>query len=730
MTKRKRQDRVPVNNPPAPSAAELPSPAPGGLLPVISFLLVLVTVLAFWQVGRSGFINFDDNQYVTANNTVKQGITAKGIVWAFTTGHASNWHPLTWISHMTDVQLFGLHPAWHHVMSLLFHLANTVLLFLILHRMTKALWQSAFVAALFALHPLHVESVTWVAERKDVLSTFFWFFTMGAYALYAERPVLKRYLAVCAFFALGLMAKPMLVTLPFVLLLLDYWPLRRLELDLPEDRAKGRRKGKGRRTRPAIPRWTTVRPLLMEKAPLFALAALSCVVTFLSQSRGGAMPGMEILPFSARLGNVLVSYIAYMGKMLWPADLAVLYPHPVWWPSWKVALGAVVLPLLTTVLVVRMGRKFPYAPMGWLWYVGTLVPVIGIVQVGSQAMADRYTYVPLIGLFVVAAWGIPELLKNFPRRRGALAALSALCLLCLFIQTWRQVSYWRNNFTLYDHALAITERNGVIYTNRGVAYWMMGNYGAAIADIDKAIEINPRAALAYLNLGVAYTGLRDYARSVDAYSKAIEINPKQAAAYRHRGVTYYTGLADSRRAIADFTKAIEIEPDKPENHTSRGAAYVAVGEYARAVADFTKAVEISPGFAAAYHSRGATRGVLGDYPGAIIDFTTAIRINPRFAAAYHSRGTAYWAMGKQAEAIADFTRAIELNPYFALAYHDRGAAYYAVGDRARATADLARATQLDPRRAPDNGRGRATSGAATAPAKTQGPGGAGSLGSP
>ncbi|NLW36825.1 MAG: tetratricopeptide repeat protein [Syntrophorhabdus aromaticivorans] len=713
MTKENQRNHLPVNDPLVPPAVELPSPPEGNFLPVISFFLVFVTACAFWQVGRCGFINYDDNQYVTGNIHVRQGITKTGLVWAFTSGHASNWHPLTWISHMVDVQVFGLRPAWHHIMNLLLHLANTVLLFLVLHRMTKALWQSVFVAALFALHPLHVESVVWVAERKDILSTFFWLLTMGAYALYVERPVLKRYFAVCGFFALGLMAKPMLVTLPFALLLLDYWPLGRLALDQPEDREKGGRKGKGRQIHPAVLLWTKVRPLIVEKTPLFTLAALSCVVTFFVQRHGGAMVGGEILPFSARLANALVSYAAYIGKMFWPTKLAVLYPHPGWWPFWKIALAAVVLPLLTA-LAMRVGRKCPYVPVGWFWYVGTLVPVIGIVQVGSQAMADRYTYVPLIGLFVVAAWGVPELLARLPRRRETLAVFAALCLLCLSCQTWRQVSYWRNDITLYTHTLAVTERNGMIYTNRGVAHWMMGNFSAAIADINKAIEINPGAALAYLNLGVAYRSLRDYARSIEAFNKAIEYDPKQALAYLNRGVAYYKGLTDSRRAIVDFTKAIEIEPERTENHTSRGAAYVALGEYTRALADFTKAVEISPGFAAAYHSRGATRGLLEDYPGAIADFTAAIRINPGFAAAYHSRGTAYWAMGKQAEAVDDFTRAIQMNPYFALAYHDRGAAYHAMGDRARATADLARAAELDPRyavgRASGGGRGRHAGG--------------------
>ncbi|WP_051408851.1 tetratricopeptide repeat protein [Syntrophorhabdus aromaticivorans] len=562
MEEIKRSDRVPVQNPPKPPATRLPLSAED-LLPVISLLLVFMTVLAFWQVARSEFINFDDNVYVTENSHVLQGITRGSITWAFTTGHASNWHPLTWISHMVDVQVFGLRPTWHHLMNLLFHIANTVLLFFVLHRMTKALWQSAFVAALFALHPLHVESVAWVAERKDVLSTFFFMLTIGAYSLYVEERNFRRYALLLLFFAFGLLSKPMLVTLPFVLLLLDYWPLGRLERNpAGEDPAQT-----------PIFRWATVRPLLVEKIPLFALAAFSCVVTYFVQHHGGMMRGMEILSLGTRLANALVSYAAYMGKMLWPVNLAVLYPHPVWWPAWKVIAGAVVF-LSLTALAVKTGRRRPYLPVGWLWYVGTLIPVIGIVQVGSQAMADRYTYIPLIGLFIIAAWGIPGLLVRLPRRREILVALSALCLICLFFLTWKQVSYWRSSITLYNHTLAITKRNGAIYMNRGTAYLVLGDYRAAIEDLGRAIEIDPKFAPAYLNRSTAYGVMGDHARAVADLNKALEINPQYALAYRNRGITYEI-MGDYARAMADFTKAARLDP----RYADRGRApQAAAGE--------------------------------------------------------------------------------------------------------------------------------------------------------
>ncbi len=435
---------------------------------IISLLLSIITFMAYWQVTHCDFTTFDDPMYVTENSHIQDGLTVEGIIWAFTTGHAADWQPLTCISHMADVQLFGLQPGWHHLTNLLFHLASTLLLFLVLHRMTKALWQSAFVAALFALHPLHVESVAWVAERKGVLSTFFWMLTMGTYVSYVARPGLTRYLALLLCFALGLMAKPMLVTLPFVLLLLDYWPLQRLEQkELPQEVLKplSRDKKKGKSTPPPVKapvqpvgRWPLIRPLLTEKIPLFVLAVLSSIVTYLAQYHGGAVGSLEVLPLGARIANAFVSYTAYMVKTLWPTNLAVFYPHPGSWPLWQV-LGSVVLLLAITALVIRGAKKRPYAAVGWLWYVGTLVPVTGLVQVGSHAMADRYTYIPLVGLFIIVAWGVPELLKKWPYRKEALIALSALCLLCLFLVTWRQVGYWRNSIALYDHALEVIGRN-------------------------------------------------------------------------------------------------------------------------------------------------------------------------------------------------------------------------------------------------------------------------------
>jgi len=666
---------------------------------IISLLLIIAASAAFWQVTQCDFINFDDPLHVTDNRHVQDGLTAEGILWAFTTGHASNWHPLTWISHTVDVELFGLQPAGHHLTNLLFHLASTLLLFLVLNRMTQAIWQSAFVAALFALHPLRVESVAWVAERKDVLSTFFWMLTMGVYVSYIARPGLSRYLALLLCFTLGLMAKPMLVTLPLVLLLLDYWPLGRLKQQPPQEplsEDNSRTPPVGAPVRPAG-HWPLLRALLIEKIPLFALAALSSIVTYLAQSHGGAVRSFQALPPGARVANAFVSYSAYLVKMLWPTNLAVFYPHPGWWPLWQV-LGSVALLIAITVLVIKGARKRPYAAVGWLWYVGTLLPVIGIVQVGGHAMADRFTYIPLVGLFIIVAWSVPELLEKWPYRKEALMTLSAVCLLCLFLVTWRQVGYWRNNITLYDHALEVADRNSPIHNNRGVAYTNLANYTQAIADFNRAIEIDPKYAEAYYNRGVAYTNLANYTQAIADFNRAIEINPRYVEAYSNRGVVS-TSLGNYTQAIADFNRAIEIDPGFGKAYYHRGVAYTSLGNYTQAIADFNRAIEIDPKNAEAYSNRGMAHGSLGKPIEAIADFNRAIEIDPKNAEAYSNRGVAWASLGKPIEAIADFNRAIEIDPKNAEAYSNRGVVYGSLGNREHAIDDIRAAARLGHERA-------------------------------
>jgi hypothetical protein len=584
----KKSERIPRSNKP--------------LLPIV-LVLSFVTLAAFWQITQCSFTNYDDPAYVTENSNVQHGITLAGIRWAFTTTLAENWHPLTWLSHMLDVKLFGLKPWGHHLTNLLFHLANTLLLLLILYRMTNAPWQSAVVAALFALHPLHVESVAWVAERKDVLSAFFAMLSLGAYSYYVERPNLPRYLAVVFLFACGLMAKPMLVTLPFVLLLIDYWPLHRLRLttSFPEGGTKGTdpvsrkkpgtkvgQKGPQRRAQTAasisLPEQYGIRHLVVEKIPLFVLAALSSIVTYLVQQKGGAVATFEAVPPGERITNAIVSYIAYLKAMIWPVDLTVLYPLPMAVPLWQTA-GAVILLIAATVMVVRRAERNPYLVVGWLWYVGTLVPVIGIVQVGLQARADRYTYLPLIGIFIMAAWGIAELTLRWKHRRRILMVSSAIIFLCLFFATRNQVSYWQDSITLFGHAIQVTERNYTAYYNRGTALAKRGDYEQAIRDYDMVIEINPAYKEAYNNRGNAYAAIGSYRQAIQNYDKAIEINPNNTAAYNNRGNAFLL-LGDNNQAIQNYDKAIEIDPNYAEAYNNRAHAYSNLGNNDRAIEDF------------------------------------------------------------------------------------------------------------------------------------------------
>jgi Tfp pilus assembly protein PilF len=632
------------------------------LIPVLICLaLTILTVIIFLPLKDCGFINFDDQMYVYENAYVQSGLNWNSIGQAFSSElveKSSNWHPVTWLSLMLDYQIFGLNPSGYHLINLLFHIMNTILLFLIFHRMTKKIWPSAFVACLFAIHPLHVESVAWIAERKDVLSTFFWMLTMGAYSYYVEHPGLRRYSLVLLFFVLGLMAKPMLVTLPFVLLLLDYWPLQRfqaIKLDhkvqaevfksVTSDKQKNKSKKKPvvnetlEVKKPADPeyKWSLIYPLLWEKVPLFVLAILSSIVTYIAEQKGGAVESIEAIPLVVRIGNAFVSYITYIGKMIWSHNLAVLYPHPMGWIPWQV-LGSVLLLIAITVAVFRMARRSPYLATGWLWYIGTLVPVIGIVQVGSLAMADRYTYIPLIGLFIMVAWGVPELLKKWQYRKEILLALSALSIFCLSIITWTQVGYWLNSITLYDHTLKVTDNNWLIYNNRGTAYADVSNYKQAIEDFGRAIEIKPGYVEAYNNRGSAYDDLGNYKQAIEDFNRAIEIKPGYAEVYINRGHAY-DGLGNYRQAIEDLNRGIEIKPGYAEAYLNRGFAYNGLGNYRQAIEDLNRAIEIKPGYAGAYNNRAFVYLTQGDNVSGCRDARKACELgNCKLLEAANTRG--------------------------------------------------------------------------------------------
>lgn len=527
---------------------------------VIYLLLTGLTFVTYKQVLYHQFIIFDDTVYITENPHIQKGLTFENIRWAFTTGRASNWHPITWLSHIVDYEMFGLNPRGHHLVNVLLHTANTLLLFGVLNAMTGAVWQSAFVAALFALHPLHIESVAWVAERKDVLSGLFFMLTVAAYLRYVRQTGTKWYLLTILLFALGLMAKPMLVTLPFVLLLLDYWPLGRFGVNRP---AK----------------------LVREKVPFFVLSAVSSVVTFLVQQSTGAVSTMEKFPPATRIANAMVSYMVYLEKMVWPSRLAVLYPYPVDGLPVQQVIKAVLLLTGVSYLVIRLARNHKYLLVGWLWYAGTLVPVIGLVQVGSQAMADRYTYLPSIGIFIMVAWGFDELLTGRRWRETALGVSAAAVLLVLSTCTGAQLRYWQNSVTLFEHTLEVTSNNHTAYNNLGIAYGRLGRYQEEMEAYKQAIRINPDSAEAQCNLGVVYIKLGDYDKAIKALKQALRIKPDYVYEYGNLGVAYFK-LGSYEKAIEAFKQAVKIKPDLAETHYNLGVAYLASDDRGHALEEY------------------------------------------------------------------------------------------------------------------------------------------------
>lgn len=561
---------------------------------LIFITLVLATFIAFEQVRQNDFIDFDDPGYVTDNPHVYGGITRKSVYWAFFTTKQTNWHPLTWLSHMLDCELFGLNPLGHHLTSLGLHMANTLLLFWILQIMTGAIWPSAFVVAVFALHPLHVESVAWVSERKDVLSSFFWMLSTAAYIKYTRRPSLGRYLPVIFSFSLGLMAKPMLVTLPFVLLLLDYWPLRRFE----PIRHDGKRALPKIKLRKAGYQSLSVCQLIGEKIPLFFLAAISSTVTFIvARQSGGVMTTLENLSLSSRLANACVAYFNYIVKVFWPSNLAVLYPHPGdSLPTWQAIFALVILAAVTTC-VIYMAREKRYFVVGWLWYLGMLVPVIGLVQVGLQANADRYTYLPSIGLSIIIAWGTAELTSKWRYRKIILGISSGLILATLLLCTRAQVRLWQNSFTLYKHTLEVTENNFVVHNSYGGLLIEKGLIEEGISHIREALRINPRFTKVQNNLAASYLMTGKIKEAFFCLNKILEFAPDYDEGINNLAWLYATqknpGYRNPEKALQLALRACKLTKfNRPGYLDTLAAAYAAVGEFSSAIETAEKALQL------------------------------------------------------------------------------------------------------------------------------------------
>jgi len=595
----------------------------------ICIFLVISTLVVYWQVQDHEFIiHYDDQVYVTGNLNVKAGLTSESVKWAFTTSYFFNWHPMTWLSHMLDYQLYGPHPKGHLLTNLFFHIANTLLLFVVLLRMTGTLWQSGFVAVMFALHPFNVESVAWVAERKNVLSTFFWLLSMGAYVHYADKPSINRYGWVALFFALGLMSKPMLVTLPFVLLLIDYWPLRRLRF--------GQDKGNGRIVRKYTDKGSDILHLVREKIPLFLLVACSSIVTFIGHKSGGALQAMETISLGTRLTNAMASYLEYLRKTVWPKELGVFYPHPGnALAVWKGILCGMAL-VGITIIAIRFIRKAPYFAVGWFWYLGTLVPVIQIVQTGRHAMADRYAYVPLIGIFIIVAWGLPELMAKWRYKKKVLSISAGILIPTLMMITWVQVGHWKDSETLFKHTIRVAGNKypdrALTHNNLGIVLEEEGRISEAITHYRAAMKIKPDFALPHNNLGNIMFFMRETEEAIIYYKAALKLNPDYAIAYNNLGIALEE-KGEFEGAIDHYREAVRLKPELVLAHYNLGTVLKEKGEFEEAIDHYREAIRFKPDFALAHNNLGNTLLAMRQTEEAIVHYRIAIKINPKLTLA-------------------------------------------------------------------------------------------------
>jgi tetratricopeptide (TPR) repeat protein len=613
---------------------------------LVCLILVIIILAVYWNLSRYEFINLDDSVYVSENQRIQSGLSKENLVWSFNINENKEvyWHPLTWISHMLDVELYGMDPGRHHLTNVIFHVFNTLLLFLFLHRMTGALWRCAFVAALFALHPINVESVAWIAERKNVLSTFWGLLALWAYAGYAKRPGLFRYLGVALFLALSLLAKPMLVTLPFVFLLLDYWPLKRLEFAQPI-RSSLDRAGR----------------LIVEKLPLLILSALTVYLSMASTRGVGTVVALQSVPLMPRIENALVSYLKYIGKLFWPFDLAIFYPYPEIILLWQV-MGSLAVLFALSIVCIRTLRNHPYFAVGWLWFLGTFTPVVGLVQVGIwQEMADRFAYVPFIGLFVMIAWGVPHLVNRWQYKRIGLTVSAGVFLLLLAMTTHVQIRHWANSVTIFEQAIKATGGSWMAHNNLADGLMKRGRINEAIRHYNLALQSKqPQSWGVYYNLAIALTFQGRNQEAIECYIEALKLNP----AYTNARINMAGVLAGQGRineAISHYLETIRIDPNSDKAHFDLGNILLAQGRMDEAINHFSWVLRINPLYAEAYNRRGMALMQKGELEEAILHFRKASNVKPDYRDAQKNEMLAESFFGKFHKAVEGMRHSMDFD---------------------------------------------------------------------
>ncbi len=650
---------------------------------IICILLSALVLAIYWKVQYHEFINYDDGRYITQNKHVKSGLSKENFIWAFTHSHSANWHPITWLSHMLDSHFYGLNPNGHHLTSLGLHIANSLLLFLVLCRMTGEVWKSCFVASLFAFHPINIESVAWTSERKSVLSTLFWLLTTWAYINYVQKQNFARYSIVFLFFILGLMSKPMLVTLPFVFLLLDYWPLNRFKIS-PANKASQIK--------------NNLLNLFFEKIPLLFLVVGSCTITLIAQKSWGAVVSLETVPLMSRISNALVSYLKYLEKMVWPKKFSIFYPYPTdGFILWKVLMSGLVL-ITITFISIRLIKKAPYLAVGWFWYLGTLIPVIGLVQVGQQAMADRYAYVPLIGIFIIIAWGLPELLAEWRYKKKVLSLLVGILIPTLMIITWIQVGHWKNSITIFQHAINITDKKYpsfvAVYNNLGVVLIEQMKFEEAVTNLEKAVELQPNYSEAYNNLGYALGELNRFSEANIHYKKAIRLKPDYAEAHNNLANSL-SKKPNFKQAIIHYKKAIQFKPEYSEAYFNLGVVLNKWNHSEEAIPHLEEAIRLEPNFFQAHLTLGNILILKDNFERAKYHLEKTIKIDPNNAIAHNSLGSIWGQQGNLKKAIAHFNTSLKVNPFYKEAHLNLGTALEGIGLSEKSVYHLKIAKELE-----------------------------------